>query len=50
MKQHRSLKYWTYITTDRKSGKVYSWSDKTEQEVIDYLTNECGLSVKSVSV
>ena len=50
MKNHRSLKYWTYKTTDRKSGKVYSWFDKTEQEVTDYLIKEVGLSVKSVSV
>jgi len=44
------LKYWTYKTTDRKSGKVYSWWNKTDQEVTDYLVKEKGLSVKSISV
>ena len=50
MKNHRSLKYWAYKTTDRKSGKVYSWWNKTDQEVTDYLIKEKGLSVKSISV
>jgi len=50
MKNHRSLKYWAYKTTDRKSGKVYSWWNKTDQEVTDYLVKEKGLSVKSISV
>jgi hypothetical protein len=49
MKQHRSLTYWAYKTTDRKSGNVYSWGDKTEEELTRFLSN-IGVSVKSISV
>jgi len=49
LKNHRSLHYWGYETKNRRKGKVYSWMDKTDQDVGDYLNNKVG-EIKSVSV
>ena len=49
LKNHRSLHYWGYETKNRRKGKVYSWMDKTDQDVSDYLNNKVG-EIKSVSV
>jgi hypothetical protein len=49
LKKHRLLHYWGYETKNRRKGRVYSWMDKTEQDVSDYLNNKVG-KIKSVSV
>ena len=49
MKQHRSLLHWSFHTKDRKSGKVYSWHDQSEQDVREWLETDQGLQIKSVA-
>ena len=49
MKQHRSLLHWSFHTKDRKSGKVYSWHDQSEQDVRKWLETDQGLQIKSVA-
>jgi hypothetical protein len=49
MKNHRSLDYWKYQTKIRKTGKIYTWKNQTDFQVMEYLINE-GLNISKLEL